>query len=256
MRYRIAVTSAVAVLGLGIVGVISGPGWDPVPMAETITVREPDTTIGGATGTDPVGTYEVASSIVEVQLTGATVEARIMEPIGADGPRPGIVFVHGAGTGRFEVAFDEQAVALASAGVVTMVPNKRLDTYTTSERSYVDMANDYLRSVELLRGLPGVDPDRVGVYGESEGAWIVPVMAADNPAVAFTVLVAAPVVPPRQQAAFAVDSYHGGAARGAAVHPAVRRDGVPGGRFRLPGLRLPGVPATYAAADAHRVRHG
>lgn len=207
MRYRIAVTSAVAVLGLGVVGVMSGPGWDPVPMAETITVRQPDTTIGGSEATDPVGTYEVASSIVEVELTGATVEARILEPIGAQGPRPGIVFVHGAGTGRFEIAFAEQAEALASAGIVTMVPNKRLDTYTTSERSYVGMANDYLRSVELLRRLPGVDPDRVGVYGESEGAWIVPVMAADNPAVAFTVLVAAPVVPPREQAAFAVDSY-------------------------------------------------
>lgn len=241
MRYRIAVTSAVAVLGLGVVGVISGPGWDPVPMAETITVRESDTAIGGTEGTDPVGTYEVASSIVEVQLTGATVEARIMEPIGADGPRPGVVFVHGAGTGRFEVAFDEQAVALASAGVVTMVPNKRLDTYTTSDRSYVDMANDYLRSVELLRGLPGVDPDMVGVYGESEGAWIVPVMAADNPAVAFTVLVAAPVVPPRQQAAFAVDSY----LRNTGVPLEVLRS-IP----RFVGMEFPGGGFDYLDFDS------
>lgn len=207
MRYRIAVASAVAVLGLGVVGTVSGPGWDPVPFAETIEIESPDTAIRGAEGTDPVGTYDVATSVVEVQLTGATVEAQISEPIGAAGPRPGVVFVHGAGTGRYDVAFVSQARALASAGVVTMVPNKRLDTYTTRERDYVTMANDYLRSVELLRGLPGVDPDRVGVYGESEGAWIVPVMAADNPSVAFTVLVAAPVVPPRQQAAFAVDSY-------------------------------------------------
>ena len=240
MRYRIAVASAVAVLGLGVVGTVSGPGWDPVPFAETIEVATPDTTIGGSAGTDPVGTYEIATSIVEVELAGATIEARISEPVGADGPRPGLVFVHGAGTGRYEIAFVQQAEALASAGVVTMVPNKRLDTYTTRSRSYVTMANDYLRSVELLRGLPGVDPDRVGVYGESEGAWIVPVMAADNPSVAFTVLVAAPVVPPRQQAAFAVDSY-------------LRNTGVPVELLtaipRIVGMEVPGGGFEYVDFD-------
>lgn len=209
MRYRIALTSAVAVVALGVLGTVSGPSWDPVPLTETIDVETSDTSVGGVGpgDTDPVGTYEVATSVVTVTLAGAEVEARISEPVGAEGPRPGVVFVHGAGTGKFEDAFVQQAEALASAGVVAMVPNKRLDTYSTRTRDYTAMANDYLRSVQLLRGLPGVDPDRVGVYGESEGSWVVPIMAADNPAVAFVVLVAAPVVPPRQQAAFAVDSY-------------------------------------------------
>lgn len=241
MRYRIAVSSAVAVLGLGVGGAVSGPGWDPVPFTETIEVTTTDTRIGASAGTDPVGTYEVATSIVEVDLAGTTIEARISEPVGATGPRPGLVFVHGAGTGRYEDAFVEQAELLASAGVVTMVPNKRLDTYTTRDRSYVTMANDYLRSVELLRGLPGVDPDLVGVYGESEGCWIVPVMAADNPSVAFTVLVAAPVVPPRQQAAFAVDSY-------------LRNTGVPLDVLRaIPrviGMEFPGGGFDYFEFDS------
>lgn len=241
MRYRIAVTSAVAVLGLGVIGVVSGPGWNPVPMAESITVQTDDTAIGRTGGTDPVGTYDVASSVVTVELTGATVEARILEPIGAEGPRPGVVFVHGAGTGSYDVAFVEQARAMASAGIVTMVPNKRLDTYTTRSRDYVAMANDYLRSVDLLRGLPGVDPDRVGVYGESEGAWIVPVMAADNPAVAFTILVAAPVVPPRQQAAFACDSY----LRATGVPVEVLR-AIP----RIVGMEFPGGGFAYIDFDA------
>ena len=102
------------------------------------------------------------------------------------------------------------------------------------------MANDYLRSVELLRGLPGVDPDLVGVYGESEGSWIVPVMAADNPSVGFVVLVAAPVVPPRQQAAFAVDSY-------------LRNTGVPVELLRsIPrfvGMEFPGGGFAYGSFD-------
>ncbi|MBC7290324.1 MAG: alpha/beta hydrolase, partial [Actinotalea sp.] len=207
MRYRIALSSAVAVVVLALLGQVAGPGWDPVPLTRTIEVESADTRIGGAPQADPIGTYEIATSVVTVSLAGAEVEAMVREPLGAQGERPGVVFVHGAGTGRFEEAFVAQAEALASAGIVTMVPNKRLDTYTTRDRSYVAMANDYLRSVQVLRDLPGVDPARVGVYGESEGAWVVPVMAADNATVAFAVLVAAPVVPPRQQAAFAVDSY-------------------------------------------------
>ena len=240
MRYRIAVTSAAAVVGLGLLGAISGPGWDPVPMTETIDVQTSDTTIGASEGTDPVGTYEVATSVVTVELAGAQVEARITEPVGAQGLRPGVVFVHGAGTGRYDTAFLAQAEALASAGVVTMVPNKRLDTYSTRDRDYIAMANDYLRSVNLLRGLPGVDPDRVGVYGESEGGWIVPVMAADNPSVGFVVLVASPVVPPRQQAAFAVDSY-------------LRNIGVPVELLRsIPrfvGMEFPGGGFAYGMFD-------
>ncbi len=240
MRYRIALTSALVVVGLGALGALAGPGWDPVPMTQTIDVATPDTTIGDSAGTTPVGTYDVVTSVVNVQLNGASVEAQISEPVGAQGLRPGVVFVHGAGTGKYTDAFVQQAHALASAGVVTMVPNKRLDTYSTRHRDYVAMANDYLRSVDLLRSLPGVDPDRVGVYGESEGCWIVPVMAADNPRVAFTVLVAAPVVPPRQQAAFAVDSY-------------LRNTGVPVDVLRaiprVVGMEFPGGGFGYADFD-------
>ena len=241
MRYRIAATSAVAVLGLGALGAVSGPAWDPVPMTERIEVTTPDTRIGDAAGTEPVGTYEVVTSIVTVELAGTEVQAQISAPLGADGPRPGVVFVHGAGTGLFEEAFVAQAEALASSGVVAMVPNKRLDTYTTRTRSYTAMANDYLRSVELLRRMPGVDPDRVGVYGESEGAWVVPVMGADNPSVAFAILVAAPVVPPRQQMAFAVDSY-------------LRNTGVPVEILqavpRFAGMEFPGGGFDYLDFDA------
>ena len=240
MRYRIALTSAVAVVALGVTGVVAGPGWDPEPLTETITVESPDTTIGATSGTAEVGTYEVVTSVVTVELAGGETDARISVPVGAEGLRPGVVFVHGAGTGRYERAFRRQAEALASSGVVAMVPNKRLESYTTRERDYTAMANDYLRSVELLRGLPGVDPERVGVYGESEGCWIVPVMAADNASVAFTVLVAAPVVPPRQQAAFAVDSY-------------LRNTGVPADILRsIPrflGMEPPGGGFQYVDFD-------
>lgn len=237
MPYRIATTSAVGVIVLAVLGAVMGPQWDPVPLADPLEVQSADTAIGGA---PDGGEYDVRTSVVTVQLEGTEVEALISEPVGAPADRAGIVFVHGAGTGRFTDAFVKQAHDLAASGVVTMVPDKRLDTYSTRHRNYPAMARDYQASVELLRQWPGVDPDAVGVYAESEGGWIAPIMAAESDGVGFVVLVSSPVVPPRQQAAFAVDSY-------------LRNTDVPSGVFRaIPravGMSLPGGGFEYADFD-------
>ena len=235
--YRIATSSVVGVIVLAVLGAFMGPQWDPVPLSDPLVVASSSTAVTYA----PLAqTYDVRESVVTVQLDGTTVDARITEPIGATGPLPAVVFVHGAGTGEYSRAFKEQASTLAASGVVTMVPNKRLDTYSARHRDYVQMAVDYAASVQALRHWPGVDPTRVGVYSESEGAWIAPVMAADDPGLAFVVFASAPVVPPRQQAAFAMDSY-------------LRNTGVPNSVFRaIPravGMSLPGGGFEYLDFD-------
>ncbi len=85
MRYRIALTSAIAVVALGALGALAGPGWNPVPMTRTIDVVRADTSVAALPTADPVGTYDVLTSVVTVQLTGATVQAQISEPVGATG---------------------------------------------------------------------------------------------------------------------------------------------------------------------------
>ena len=248
MILRTIATSAAILVGLALVGAVAGPQWDPVPVSDHLVPTTSDTTIQGVS--DPgavgeVGQYEVRETPVTVPLDdGAEVGGLLRQPLDADGEvlpdRPGIVYVHGAGTGKSSEAFTESATALASAGVVTLVPDKRLDNYTTRDRDYVAMAADYAHSVDLLRATEGVDPARVGVYGESEGTWVVPVMQVQDPEIAFTVLVSAPVVPPRQQAAFAVDNY-------------LRNTGVPDQVFRaIPravGMQLPGGGFGYADFD-------
>lgn len=242
MIFRTAATTAALAIVLAVLGAVTGPQWDPVPVSEHLEPETSDTTIGGQPpgGADAVGTYDVRETDVTVRLDGTSVGGVLREPVDAPGDRSGVVFVHGAGTGLATEAFVDVATDLASAGVVTLVPDKRLDTYTTRHRDYEAMARDYAHSVDLLRARPGVDPDAVGLYGESEGTWIVPVMAADDPGVAFSVLVSAPVVPPRQQAAFAVDSY-------------LRNTDVPHGVFRaIPravGMAIPGGGFEYADFD-------
>ena len=235
--YRVVAATAVGVILLAILGAALGPDWDPQPLTDPIQVETDATAIGGAPA---LGDYETAQRDVSVQLDGVTITARLTVPRGTPGPVPGVVFIHGAGTGSHESAFSDQVAALARAGVATLVPDKRMDTYSTRFRDYVAMAEDYLHSVDYLRGVPGVDPDRVGIYAESEGAWIGPVMAAKDHRLAFVVLASAPVVPPREQAAFAVDSY-------------LRNTGVPKGVFRaIPravGMSIPGGGFEYADFD-------
>ena len=236
--YRVLASTVLGVVALAVLGAIMGPQWDPMPLTDPLAVETRSTAIGDA---PPPERHEVDSRIVQVRLDGTSISAQLNVPEGLTGPARAVVFVHGAGTRTYSDAFHEQARELAQAGVVTLVPNKRLDTYTLRHRDYVAMAEDYARSVTYLRSLPEVDPERVGVYAESEGAWIAPVMAAQDTRLEFVVLVSAPVVPPRQQAAFAADAY-------------LRATGVPHGVFRaIPravGMAIPGGGFEYVDFDA------
>jgi len=192
-------------LVISAVGAVAGPAWKPRVVDSPLTSESPDTTIGSDATTTPVGTFGISSELHEIELaSGISVTVQVRRPVGATGDRPAVVFLHGAGTATHE-GFPLQAEQLASAGVVTLVPDKRMDTYTTARRSYVGMAADYQRTVELARTLPGIEG--VGLYAESEGAYVAPIMAAEDPGTAFVVLVAAPIVTPREQGAFATDSY-------------------------------------------------
>ena len=213
MSWRTVGTSASILVGLAVAGSLVGPAWDPEPLRDPIVPSVESTEIGGTEAAalagqlfEP-GTFEIRESTHTIALDEYEVNAILREPVGIGFDAVAIVFVHGAGTGRAYEAFVEQATQLASAGIVTLVPDKRLDTYTTWHRDYEQMARDYLHSFEFLRALPGVDPERVGVYGESEGAWIVPIMQVFQPSIAFTIQASAPVLPPRAQAAFAVDNF-------------------------------------------------
>lgn len=227
------------VIGFGVIGSLAGPRWTPQPLESTIVPETSDVAIGSDAVTDPVGSYEVEQQTFDVQLDGATVPATLTYPSDAPGERPAMLFMHGAGTAGND-NFHDQAMALASAGVYVLVPAKRMDTYTTTSRNYLAMAEDYLVSWQILRDWPGVDPTQVGIYGESEGAWIAPIAAVKEPGVAYLILVSAPIVPPRQQAAFATDSY-------------LRNVGVPGALLRaIPrglGADIPGGGFDYVDFD-------
>ena len=205
--HRTVGSVVVAVLSLSLIGTLAGPRWTPEPVAAPLVPATADTTIGGDAPTAAVGTYRVEAATVSItQADGEQVPALLRRPVGADGPTPGVVFLHGAGTHGVD-GFSDQAEALSSAGAATLVPAKPMEDYSLTSRDYRAMAADYRCSVDYLITLDGVDPERVGLYAESEGAIPGAVLTADDERVAFLIMARAPVVRLREQWALAVDSY-------------------------------------------------
>lgn len=209
------------------------PGWDVEPLTHHIevtsdysTIQARDTATAGNTGiqtgkngngtnaknvlkTAQEGTYQVKTTNLHIKLApNVTINAILRSPVGAHGLRPATLFIHGAGTGKASEVYGDIASAMSSAGIVTLVPDKRLDTYTTFHRDYYAMAEDYMTSLKTLRAQPDVDPGKAGIYAESEGTWIAEAMAHQHPgAIPFMMLTSPPAVSGRRQMAMAANTY-------------------------------------------------
>lgn len=144
---------------------------------------------------------------IQFQSGDVTLHGTILVPEEAslsNSRMPAIALVHGAGPGPREQTRPE-AEAFAREGIVTLIYDKRTEGYSQLERSYELLADDALAAARALRSRPEVDREAVGLWGLSEGGWVVP-MAAARPEgrerVDFVVLVAASGVPPARQHAW------------------------------------------------------
>jgi len=142
---------------------------------------------------------------VTLPANGFNLAGTISQPKGspdAKGRFPAIVMVPGSGaTDRDETVygipvFGQIAGALADAGYIVLRYDKRGIGQSGGRAETVDL-NDYtedaLAAVDFVRKRKDVDPDRVALFGHSEGAWVSMLAAArKSDDVASLVLVAAP----------------------------------------------------------------
>ena len=213
-----AATTALALLltmVLYTLGNAMAPKWQVEPFTDHITpatastaIQAVDPATGATLKTPQEGAYHTKETHITVTLDGGkTVNAIVREPLDAPAERPACLFLHGSGTGKSSEAFGDVANAMASAGITTLVPDKRLDNYTMLHRDYVSSARDYAKSLEILRNWPGVSKTETGIYAESEGTWIATVLTQQHPDLAFAILTSPPVVSGRQQMTLAATNY-------------------------------------------------
>lgn len=127
--------------------------------------------------------------------TDALLTGTLFRPA-AGGAVAGVVLVAGSGDGKRD-SLRGMAEGLAARGIAVLTYDKRLDGYSVFRRDYPALGRDASAAVAFLRIRAGTG--RVGVWGISEGGWVITAAAASDPRIAFVVMVSAPVVPPGQQ---------------------------------------------------------
>jgi pimeloyl-ACP methyl ester carboxylesterase len=185
---------------------------------------------------------QLETESVEFKSHGTRCAAWLTMPAG-EGPHPGVVLVHGLG-GTHQMMLAQYEQRFAAAGIAVLAFDYRNIGASDGEpRQLIAMhrqSEDVVCALEFLRGQPGIDAKRVGLWGTSLGSMHAVRVAADDPTVA-VVVVQCPIL-------------HGPAARRASgirglmqMTPAISAD-VTRVLLRLPRRYIPiaGQPGTAA----------
>ena len=152
----------------------------------------------------PYRTEEV--SYPNPKATGVTLAGTLSIPSGV-GPFPVVLFITGSGPeDRDETIMEHKPFAvisdyLARRGIATLRVDDRgvgKSTGSAANATSVDFAEDTRAGVEFLKERNEIDAKQIGLIGHSEGGLIAPMVAANNPDIAFLVLLAGPGVPGKE----------------------------------------------------------
>jgi fermentation-respiration switch protein FrsA (DUF1100 family) len=120
---------------------------------------------------------------VEFNAEGTTLRGWLYRPAG-DGPVPGVVMAHGFSAVK-EMYLDSFAEVFAEAGLAALVFDNRNFGASDGEPRYeIDpwaQVRDYRHAITYMQTMPGVDRDRIGVWGSSySGAHVIVLGAIDK----------------------------------------------------------------------------
>jgi len=190
----------------------------------------------------PLVEREVTIQNGDIRLAGTLV----LPP--GPGPHPVIVYVPGSGpetrrTPRYVGDF------LAYHGVAVLVTDKRGTGGSSGQWNglgHADWATDVEAQLDFLRAQPDVDADRLGLFGNSEGGYVVPVVAARRSDVRFLVCRVCSVLP---GAPVLVDFQTGVLRREGAAEAEVALAGELYGRLMRYALARTGYDSLVALAE-------
>ncbi|MBC7807525.1 MAG: alpha/beta fold hydrolase, partial [Akkermansiaceae bacterium] len=146
----------------------------------------------------PYQTEEVAYA--NPKAMGVSIAGTLSVPAGA-GPFPVVLFITGSGPqDRDETIMEHKPFAviadyLARRGIASLRVDDRSvgkSTGDLAKATSADFAEDARAGVAFLKGRAEVNAKQVGLLGHSEGGLIAPMIASNNPDIAFVVLLAGP----------------------------------------------------------------
>ena len=116
-----------------------------------------------------------------------------------EGPFPAVVILHGSAPATRALFWETgDAQAFLQGGIAVFIYDKRGMGESGGDwrsASLEDLARDAAAAVALVRKQPGIQADQVGLFGVSQGGWLEPLVAANNPQVSFVVDVTGAALP-------------------------------------------------------------
>ena len=118
------------------------------------------------------------------------------------GPFPVVLFTHGSGDATRE-AHSMEADQLARAGIAALVYDKRGAGGSRGANwqvaTFDELASDAEAGVRMLRARQDIDARHIGLYGISQGTWLIGMVAARMPDVGFLIFVSGSGIPVWEQ---------------------------------------------------------
>jgi pimeloyl-ACP methyl ester carboxylesterase len=126
------------------------------------------------------------------------------------GPHPLVVALHASGAGERDFpSYRHLAQVLPARGIGVVRYDRRGSGASTGDferASFPDLASDARSVVRWARGPRSVDRRRVALWGMSQGGWIAPLVAAQDPSIAGVVIVSGAGVTPAEQMIYSAET--------------------------------------------------
>jgi len=148
------------------------------------------------------GSWETEEREIRFESEGIELVGTLHIPTGAE-EGPAIVVTHGAALGERGTPLYQQIAELMPAlGYSVFVYDRRGSGESEGEdpagRHFEELSKDAASALDAISREPEVDPDRIGIWGLSQGGWIA-MKAANRSDAAFVISVAAPLTTTRFQ---------------------------------------------------------
>ena len=138
---------------------------------------------------------------------GVRLETELVMPVGGRDLKPAVVFVGGSGAAHFreyvpgftEILIEE---IFLPRDIAVFYYNKRGVGESSGSWKWGSIerrAEDTLTAVDHLRNEPGIDPNRIGLIGHSQGGWVVQLAGSLDEDIEFVISFSGPTVSVREQ---------------------------------------------------------
>ncbi|WP_224283274.1 S9 family peptidase [Streptomyces sp. LS1784] len=138
--------------------------------------------------------YDLTEERVTVTGGKQPLQGVLARPTGGHGPYGLVVFVHGDGPAdaTHDTFYRPLWEAMAKAGYATLSWDKPgVDNAPGNwlDQSIQDRADETLAAIRWAKTQPGIDPNRIGLWGASQAGWVMPKAARQSPDVTFVIAV-------------------------------------------------------------------